>query len=827
MAKHNGLEPQPLHAESNKPRRSAARKIAIGSIISILLLITGAAFVAYLYYLKIEPTTPNVEDLLNVRHAEPSIMLSANGTQLATFRRSQQEIVTLDRISPYVIKALIATEDHRFYEHRGVDFRRTAGAIFYTLRGNAQGGSTITQQLVRNIFPEEIGRARTIDRKLREMITALKVEQAYSKEQILETYLNTVPFLYNVVGIEMAARTYYDKSAANLNVLEAATLIGMLKGTSYYNPVVNPERAMKRRNVVLGQMVKHGLLSQSEYDAMREQPLQVKLTRQPDPLGTAPHFAAYARRFLIEWADSNDYNLYTDGLIVESTIDDQLQEAAAKAVERQSEVLQQIADVEWGKAADHLVSRTPSAYASLHRKVEPFRYFWNLRPDLLDAFIRETPEYRKAIAAGQKDTAALATLKANGKFMTALRNNKTRLEAGFVAVDPQSGEVKAWVGSRDFNVDQFDHVAQAARQPGSTFKPIVYGAALELGLPPSRTYRDIPIEIPLSDGSIWRPTDMTPASGRSVSMREGLIRSKNIITAQVMQDAGLPNIINLAHAVGVRQSRLDPVPSLALGTSPVTLLEMVSAYSTIAQIGEYHKPVFIKRIRDHEGNVLAEFNAEAQRAMTEDTAIELIDMMRGVIKRGTGTMVTTQFDIEADIAGKTGTTQHNTDGWFILMHPNLVAGAWVGFNDARVTMRSDYWGQGGHNAILLVGDFFHDTFNANLIDPDAKFPRPERPSPLIVKTPKTYPEVDNIDVNALPPGYAVVTTNDGSATLVVGPDGIVAVQRHDSSATDDELGRFLNELDSKETGATASGNSAAGGTRNAGAEPLFTKQNNH
>ena len=827
MAKNDALEPQPLHAGSNKPRRSAARKIAIGLILGILLLMAGAAFAAYLYYLKIESTTPNVDDLLNIRHAEPSILLSANGTQLATFRHNQQEMVTLDRISPYAIKALIATEDHRFYEHRGVDFHRTAAAIFYTLRGYAQGGSTITQQLVRNIFPEEIGRARTIDRKLREMITAFKVEQAYSKEQILETYLNTVPFLYNVVGIEMAARTYYDKSAANLNVLEAATLIGMLKGTSYYNPVANPGRAMKRRNVVLAQMVKHGMLSQSEYEAMREQPLQVKLTRQPDPLGTAPHFAAYARRFLVEWADSNDYNLYTDGLSVESTIDDRLQDAAAKAVERQSTVLQQIADVEWGQAADRLASRTPLAYASLHRKVEPFRYFWSLRPDLLDAFIRETPEYRKVIAAGEKDATALATLKENEKFMAALRNNKTRLEAGFVAIDPQSGEVKAWVGSRDFNVDQFDHVAQAARQPGSTFKPIVYGAALEQGLSPNRTYRDIPIEIPLPDGRIWRPTDMTPASGRSVSMREGLIRSKNIITAQVMQDAGLPNIINLAHAVGIKQSRLDPVPSLALGTSPVTLLEMVSSYSSIAQSGEYHKPVFIKRIRDHEGNVLAEFNTEVQRAMTEDTAVQLIDMMRGVIKRGTGTMVTSQFDLEADIAGKTGTTQNNTDGWFILMHPNLVAGAWVGFNDARVTMRSDYWGQGGHNAILLVGDFFRDTFDANLIDTEAEFPRPERSSSLIVKTPQIYPEMSDTDVAALPPGYSTVVTSDGNATLVVGPDGIVAVQRHEAAATDDddELGRFLNELNSK--GAVASGNSATGGTRNAGTEPLFKDPNNH
>ncbi|HYD59567.1 MAG TPA: transglycosylase domain-containing protein [Noviherbaspirillum sp.] len=766
-------------------------RIALHSFVLLTVLLAAGLYYATSYLAKIVPSTPSVEDLLDARTAQPSILLSAGGTHLATFNRGHQEQVALDKISPYAIRALIATEDHRFFEHRGVDFTRTASAVWRTLNGDAQGGSTITQQLVRNLFPEEIGRARTIDRKIREIVTSLKIEKAYTKEQILETYLNTVPFLYNVIGIEMAARTYYDKSAADLDVLESATLIGMLKGTSYYNPVLNPERARKRRNVVLAQMVKRGMLAEEVYLGLREQPLQVTLKRQPDPMGNiAPHFSAYVRRQLIEWADANDYNLYTDGLVIHSTLDDRLQEVATEAVERQSQVLQNIADVEWGRSTERVASHTPDVYAALRKKVEPFRHFWNERPELVNAFVRETPEYKKAVASGQTERAALAKLKGNTEFMTRLRDYKTRLEAGFVAIDPSTGEVKAWVGSRNFQRDQFDHVAQAERQPGSTFKPIVYGAALELGFEPDRIYPDGQVEIRADDGSVWRPTDMSGFSGRMMSMRDGLIYSKNTITAQVMQDVGLQQVIGLARAVGVKNSRLDPVPSLSLGTSPVTLLEMVSSYSTIAAAGEYRKPVFISKITDRDGKVLAEFGAEPERAMSEDTAVELIDMMRGVVRRGTGTEVRNRFNIWVDIAGKTGTTQNNTDGWFILMHPRLVAGAWVGFNDSRVTMRSDYWGQGGHNAILLVGDFFRGTLKSRLIDTKAKFPQPKRPPPLMVKAP---PEGEEPGV--VPEGYGVITSSDRDTAVVIGPDGAQTLDRsRHGSPSADELGRFLSGL---------------------------------
>jgi penicillin-binding protein 1A len=496
----------------------------------------------------------------------------------------------------------------------------------------------------------------------------------------------------------------------------------MLKGTSYYNPVLNPERALRRRNVVLSQMVKRGVLSQTEFDRLKTRPIRLDFERQPEAIGPAPHLSAHIRKWLIDWADRNDHNIYADGLIVHTTIDSRLQALANQAVHRQMEALQAVADVEWGMSSDRLISSNANAYVDMRRRVQAFAYFWKTKPGLIDLFIRESVAYRSAVDAGATPEAALAQLKSNKEFMAKLRADKTRLQAGFVAMDPATGQVKAWVGSRDFKTDQFDHVAQARRQPGSTFKPFVYGAALEHGMSPDKRFTDRAVEIPLPDGTVWRPSDLSEPSGRSMTAREGLIYSKNTITAQVMQEIGPKKTAELARRMGVNRSKLDEVPALALGTSPVTPLEMVSAYSTIAAIGEYRQPIYITRITDKNGNVLAQFAAENQRVMTEKTVGNLINMLRGAVDQGTGQAVRTQFGVRADVAGKTGTTQKNTDGWFILMHPRLVAGSWVGFNDSRVTMRSNYWGEGAHNALLLVGDFFQQTLDTRLIDGGAQFP---------------------------------------------------------------------------------------------------------
>jgi penicillin-binding protein 1A len=699
--------------------------VRVKSLIKAMIATAAIGAVLFVAYaIVLIPFTPSIADLRKAKAETPSILLSSDGKELAVFKRMNREWVELDEISPYVVSALIATEDHRFYEHHGVDLKRTAAGILRTLQGDPEGGSTLTQQLARNLYPEEIGRKRTITRKLKELITALKIEYAYSKKEILLTYLNTMPFLYNAFGIEMGARTYFDKPAAKLDVLESATLIGMLKGTSYYNPVLNRDRALKRRNVVLSQMAKREVLSKAEFDRLKTRPIRLDFERQPEPFGTAPHFAAYVRKWLIDWADRNDYNLYSDGLVVYSTIDSRMQEFAEQAVSRQMQVLQAASDIEKGVRRDRMISTSTHAHPGPRRPVQPVGLVWRTRSDLLDAFVRESAAYRAAVGEGMAPELALKQIKGDAGFMARLSADKTRLETGFVAVDPTNGHVKAWVGSRDFAIDQFDHVAQAKRQPGSTFKPFVYGAALEKGMSPETRFTDDAVEIPMGDGSVWRPSDVSGPSGRQMTLREALAYSKNTITAQVMQEVGANKVASFARRLGVNQSALDPVPALSLGTSPVTLLEMVSAYSTIAGGGEFHKPVLVSRILDREGKVLDTFTSDSKRVMSGKTAYDLTDMMRSVVNQGTGRAIRTQYGLRADVAGKTGTTQDNTDGWFILMHPHLVAGAWVGFNDARVTMGNSRWGEGARTALPIVGDFYRRTAHTRLVDSDARFAAP-------------------------------------------------------------------------------------------------------
>ncbi|MET3233818.1 UNVERIFIED_ORG: penicillin-binding protein 1A [Burkholderia sp. 1263] len=674
-------------------RRGVARACAA---LPVLLL---------LYVLVLIPFTPGIGDIRKAKSEQPAQILSADGKLLAEFKPSNREWVKLKDISPNVVNALIATEDHRFYQHFGLDWRRTASAALHTFSGDRQGGSTITQQLARNLYPDEIGRAPTLTRKLKEAITAFKIEALYTKDEILETYLNTVPFLYNAYGIEMAARTYFDKSASELNVLESATLAGMLKGNSYYNPVLNPERALQRRNTVLAQMVKYGKLTPAAYETLKRRALRIDFERQTEPPGPAPHFAQQLRKWLAAWADRNDYNIYSDGLVVRTTIDSRLQTMATQAVILQGNQLQGIANSAWGTRAGCANGR-----------------------DLLPTFLRETPEYRAAKDAGMTDEDALKRLSSDHHLVQALCESKTRVQADFLAMDPRNGQIKAWVGSRDFSQDPFDHVQQARRQPGSTFKPFVYAAAFESGAKPTDTLPDKPVEIALAGGEIWRPSDEDEPSERAISLRDGLAFSRNRITAQLMETVGPTKVARLARAMGVRDSTLDPVPSLALGTSPVTLKEMVSAYGTIANLGGYVEPVMVTRIEDRNGEVLAEFApAPPKQELSADAARTLVDVMRDVVSRGTGSSIRSRFGVRGDVAGKTGTTQGNADGWFILIHPQLVAGAWVGFNDSRVTLRSDYWGQGAHSALPIVGDFFQRAQRSKLVDTRVRFETEQEP----------------------------------------------------------------------------------------------------
>ncbi|MES3630342.1 MAG: penicillin-binding transpeptidase domain-containing protein, partial [Longimonas sp.] len=553
----------------------------------------------------------------------------------------------------------------------------------------------------------------SITRKVREMITAVELEQRYTKTEIIEMYLNTVSFGFNAYGIEAAARTYYGKASNELTVPEAATLVGLLAATTYYNPVRNPENARQRRNTVMGQMARNGYISASDLDAYREEPVGAQYYSAELYASLAPYFAEHVRLELQRLTRDPEhplsaYDMYGEGLRVYTTIDSRVQQEAQHAVDEQMARLQAVVDYEWSNERTRLLSREFEPYLELTpgEDYEPFSRFWSTNTNLVNEYIRSTDHYRTLISEGREDMEAVEHLRTNETFIDSLRTLRTRLETGLVAMDPRTGQVRAWVGGRDFRDDRYDKVGTAKRQPGSTFKPFTYVTAIDNGYSPYDTFVDSTfVYQDAGADTTWSPTNFGGSSGQELTMTQALARSLNTITARVALELGPQEIVRYAHRMGIR-SELDAVPAISLGTSDVTLLELVSAYSTLANGGLYYEPQTIARVEDRYGNVLWEARSAPQEALSERSAYTVVDMMRGVIDYGTGQRIRTQFGLgNYDLAGKTGTTQRSADGWFIMMHPDLVMGSWVGFNDPRITFRTSTWGQGGRNALFVVGDF--------------------------------------------------------------------------------------------------------------------------
>lgn len=668
---------------------------AVAGFFGIMLLML-LAYAAYLF-----PSVPGGNTIREATSGVPSTVVDVRGREISTFDPLNREWVTLDSIPEHVVQALLVTEDRRFYEHGGLDIRRTFAAVGRSARGDTQGGSTITQQLARNLFPEEIGRSTTIGRKLKEMIAAVRIERSNSKEQILESYLNTVPFLYNAFGLERAAQTYFSKSAQQLTVSEGAVLVAMLKGTSSYNPVRNPERALERRNLVISLMAQHGMLDADEAQSIREQDLGLNFDRARATQSRAPHFTQHLQSILGDWAQRRGYNLHTSGLVIHTTLDLDLQTAAEEAVRRHGERLQGVADRVWTTAAfDRLYARNPA---------------------MVERHLRQTESYRLAIAGGESHQAAIQRLRSDEEALAQVRAGQTRVEAGLVAIDPREGHVRAWVGSRNYFTSEYDRVAVSRRQPGSAFKPVVYAAALRSGFSPMDRFPDEVMTFQLDGGrQSWTPTNVGGATGQMMTLTDALVHSKNTITAQLMQQVGPRRVAALGREMGISESTLDPVPALSLGSSAVTLLEMTNVYATLAADGYEREPTLVTRIEDRNGRVLEQFTPRSRQALPARTARTVVDMLRGVITRGTGTGVLQYGLSNYDLAGKTGTSQNGADGWFVMMHPELVAGAWVGFNDPAVTFGASGFGQGSRTALPIVGDFFGRS--RRWISASARFP---------------------------------------------------------------------------------------------------------
>lgn len=677
-------------------------------------IILGALFamgLGFLFYLYLG--LPSIEELENPQTAIASTVHSRDGMVLERYYTENRKYVSIENISPHVIDALIATEDHRFFDHWGIDMVRTLAIPWHLINGRIQGGSTITQQLARNLY-KKIGRDFSVVRKLREMITAIQIEQNYTKREIIEMYLNTVEFPNSAFGIETAAQTHYGKTASELTISEAATLIGSVNAVYAYNPRLFPERSKQRRDIVLRLMNERGLISPEVYQNLELEPIALNYHPPSNSGRESRYFGEYIRQQVMDWTEENGYDLYTDGLSIYTTIDSRLQQYAEEALKTKLDSLQQIFEDEWTTPEGEYMDR-----------------FWEKYPLFFRSFVRETDRYKNAFSKYNTDQESVVfdSLFADSAFVDSVKRARTRLEAGFTAIDPNNGNILAWVGGSDYGSVQFDHVYQSRRQAGSTFKPFVYSVAIDNGYKPYHKFSKYPTKYYDRAGNVWDPKDpQVPDGPTMVSLRQALARSLNNVTVRLLPEiAGNPGttrleelepaarkIKQMASNLGIDMSGTPPYPSIALGTAEVSLLELVSAYTTFANQGVHIEPIAITRIEDKEGNVIKEYNPEYQEeVISPETAYMMVDMMRGVIRGGegfygTGVRLRNVYNVQQDVAGKTGTTQNSADNWFVGMMPHIVMGAWVGGEDRRIRFpENTFIGQGARSALPIVGKFIN------------------------------------------------------------------------------------------------------------------------
>lgn len=692
-------------------------KLIFGGAAAIILLLIGG----YIFYLF--QGLPSADEFENPETAIASEVRSRDGVTLDKYFTENRKWVRYENISPHVIDALVATEDHRFYNHWGIDTFATLAIPWHLINGRWQGASTISQQLARNLY-KKIGQKFSVTRKFREMITAIQLERRYTKREITEMYLNTVEFPNSTFGIEAAAQTHYGKPAAELNKTEAATMVGSLQAIYSYNPRLHEEKSKARRDIVLSQMLKRGFLSENEYHVLVEQPIELDY-HPPFKTGRqSRYFGEYVRQQIQPWLEENGYDLYKDGLVIYTTIDSRLQKHAERAVKTKIDSLQNVFEREW------------TSYGS----DEYMDLFWKENPTFLKEFIRETDRYKNGFAKydTKLEKVVFDSLMADSAYVDSVMRDGTKLEAGFVAIEPSNGNILAWVGGTDYGNVQYDHVYQSRRQAGSTFKPFVYTVAIDNGYKPYHKFSKYPVVFRDRQGDTWSPKDQSiPEGPTEVPLRQGLARSLNNVTVRLLPEiAGAPGtnklweldpaarkIKEMASNMGIDMSNTKAFPSIALGTAEVSLLELTSAYTTFVNSGVHIEPIAITRIEDKEGNILQEFHPNyTKEVISAETAYIMTDMLRGVVRggegyHGTGVRLRNTYNVRQDVAGKTGTTNNASDNWFIGMMPHIVMGAWVGGEDLKLRFRDVSWsiGQGARSALPIVGQFI----NYATADPNA------------------------------------------------------------------------------------------------------------
>ena len=669
---------------------------------------------------------PSFEDLENPDSNLATEIISSDGVILGKYFEKNRSQLKYSDLPKNLVDALVATEDVRFYEHSGIDGRGTLRAVFSL--GTSGGASTLTQQLAKQLFHGEGSKFLPfrIVQKIKEWIIAIRLERQYTKNEIIAMYCNVYDFGNYSVGVSSAAQTYFSKAPKDLTIDESAILVGMFKNSGLYNPVKNPQGVKNRRNVVLSQMEKGGIITEGQKEKLQALPITLNFKLESHREGTATYFREYLRDYMKKWmeenkkADGSDYNIYKDGLKIYTTIDSRMQLHAEEAVEKHMANLQEqfFIEAKTNKNAP-FVNISQAETDRIMKQAMKASYRWTVMTELdkseeeIIASFSQKTKMKVFTWKGERDTIMTP--------LDSIRYYKHFLQSGLMAMEPQTGNIKAWVGGINYKYFQYDHVGQGARQVGSTFKPFVYATAIEqLGMSPCDTILDGPFMIRKGRHHVtedWEPRNSNNSYRGMVTLKQGLANSINTISAKLIDKTGPEAVIELTHKLGVK-SEIPAQPSIALGAVDITVEDMVAAYGTFANQGVYVKPQFISRIEDKSGVVIYEPIPESHDVLNKDIAFAVIKLLEGVTESGSGARLRTEGGGSGDnrwtgypymfknpIAGKTGTTQNQSDGWFMGMVPNLVTGVWVGCEDRSARFKSLTYGQGA-TAALPVWAYF-------------------------------------------------------------------------------------------------------------------------
>ncbi|BCY27881.1 penicillin-binding protein 1A [Flavobacterium okayamense] len=729
-------------------------KLFLGGIAFIILLFLFASW-GLLGYM------PSFEKLENPDSNVATEIISSDGEVLGKFYAENRVPVKFEDLSPNLVNALVATEDERFYEHSGIDARGTLRAV--VMLGRDGGASTITQQLAKLLFHGERSKNKivAITQKIKEWVIAVRLERQYTKKEILAMYLNEVDFVNHAIGINSAAKTYFNKNQKDLTIEESAVIIGMLTNPSRFNPNRFPERSTTRRNVVLGQLVRNEIINEKEFDSLKKLPVILDFKPESHNDGIATYFREYLRDYMKKWVkdhpkeDGTEYDIYRDGLKIYVTIDSKMQQYAEEAVEQHLTILQKkFFDLSKGKKNAPFINISNEETDRILKRGMKSSERWRLMKEegkSEEEIIKSFDVKRKMKVfswKGEKDTLMTP--------LDSIRYYKHFLQTGMMAMEPQTGHIKVWVGGINQKYFQYDHVGQGARQVGSTFKPFVYATAIEqLGMSPCDTIIDGPFTMPKGKWGIsaaWSPTNSDGKYKGMVTLSQGLANSLNPVSAKLMDRIGPKAVINMARDLGVT-SEIPEQPAIALGAVDITVEQMVGAFSTYANKGVYIKPTFITRIEDKNGIVLEQIIPESKDVMNQDVAYAIIKLLEGVTQSGTGQRLQwggvsglTQYDYKFSnpIAGKTGTSQNNSDGWFMGMVPNLATGIWVGNEDRSAHFRQTQFGQGACMALPIWGLFMDKCYK----DKDLSVSKEafERPKDLSIRVDCNKKVVDSTSI---------------------------------------------------------------------------------